>query len=108
MDYSLSADQQAIIAAAEKICEKFGLDYWLDRDLHGGFPEDYFQEVARGGWLGIAMPEAYGGAGLGITEAALFLRTIASGGGALSRMSPTARSTAGSRPARSRLARAER
>ncbi len=83
MDYSLSADQQAIVAAAEKICEKFGLDYWLERDLKGGFPEDYFQEVARGGWLGIAMPEEYGGAGLGITEAALFLRTVAAGGGAL-------------------------
>ncbi|QKS00578.1 acyl-CoA/acyl-ACP dehydrogenase [Sphingomonas sp. CL5.1] len=83
MDYSLSGDQQAIIEAAEKICEKFGLDYWLERDLKGGFPEEYFQEVARGGWLGIAMPEEYGGAGLGITEAALFLRTVAAGGGAL-------------------------
>ncbi len=83
MDYSLSADQQAIVDAAEKICEKFGLDYWLERELKGGFPEEYFQEVAKGGWLGIAMPEEYGGAGLGITEAALFLRTVASGGGAL-------------------------
>lgn len=83
MDFSLSAEQQAIVEAAEKICEKFGLDYWLERELKGGFPEEYFQEVAKGGWLGIAMPEAYGGAGLGITEAALFLRTVASGGGAL-------------------------
>lgn len=83
MDYSLSADQQAIVDAAEKICEKFGLEYWLERELKGGFPEEYFQEVAKGGWLGIAMPEEYGGAGLGITEAALFLRTVASGGGAL-------------------------
>jgi acyl-CoA dehydrogenase len=83
MDYSLSADQQAIVDAAEKICEKFGLEYWLERDLKGGFPEEYFQEVAKGGWLGIAMPEEYGGAGLGITEAALFLRTVAAGGGAL-------------------------
>lgn len=83
MDFSLSAEQQAIVEAAEKICEKYGLDYWLERELKGGFPEEYFQEVAKGGWLGIAMPEAYGGAGLGITEAALFLRTVASGGGAL-------------------------
>jgi acyl-CoA dehydrogenase len=83
MDYSLNADQQAIVEAAERICDKFGLDYWLERELKGGFPEEYFQEVARGGWLGIAMPEQYGGAGLGITEAALFLRTVAAGGGAL-------------------------
>ncbi|WP_065382867.1 acyl-CoA dehydrogenase family protein [Hyphomonas sp. ND6WE1B] len=83
MDYSLTPDQRAIVEAAEKICEKFGLEYWLDRELNGGFPEEYFKEVAAGGWLGIAMPEEYGGAGLGITEAALFLRTVASGGGAL-------------------------
>lgn len=83
MDFSLNEQQTAIIDAAERICAKFGLDYWLERELKGGFPEEYFQEVAKGGWLGIAMPEAYGGAGLGITEAALFLRTVASGGGAL-------------------------
>ncbi len=83
MDYSLNEQQRAIVDAAERICTKFGLDYWLERDLKGGFPEEYFQEVAKGGWLGIAMPEEYGGAGLGITEASLFLRTIAAGGGAL-------------------------
>lgn len=83
MDFSLNEQQEAIVDAAERICTKFGLDYWLERDLKGGFPEEYFQEVAKGGWLGIAMPEEYGGAGLGITEAALFLRTVASGGGAL-------------------------
>jgi acyl-CoA dehydrogenase len=83
VDYSLNEQQRAIVAAAERICEKYGLDYWLERELKGGFPEEYFQEVARGGWLGIAMPEEFGGAGLGITEAALFLRTVAAGGGAL-------------------------
>lgn len=83
MDYSLNEQQQAIVEAAERICAKFGLDYWLERELKGGFPEEYFQEVAKGGWLGIAMPEEYGGAGLGITEASLFLRTVSAGGGAL-------------------------
>lgn len=82
MNFELNEDQQAIVESAERICAKFPLDYWLDRDRNGGFPEEFYREVANGGWLGIAMPEEYGGAGLGITEAALFLRTIAAGGGA--------------------------
>jgi acyl-CoA dehydrogenase len=83
MDYQLSEDHQAVVSAAERICAKFPVEYWLERDRVGGFPEEFYREVAKGGWLGIAMPEAYGGAGLGITEAALFLRTVAGGGGAL-------------------------
>src|SRR3546814_19032004 len=50
----------------------------------GGFPEDFYQAMAKDGWLGIAMPEAYGGAGLGITEAAIMLQAIAQSGAALS------------------------
>jgi acyl-CoA dehydrogenase len=83
MAYQLTAQQQEIIAAAQRICAKFPPEYWLERDRNGGFPEDYFREVANAGWLGMCMPEEYGGAGLGITDAALFLRTVSSGGGAL-------------------------
>jgi acyl-CoA dehydrogenase len=83
MDFELNEQQQAIVDAAEKICAKFPLEYWLERDRHGGYPNEFYREVANGGWLGIAMPEEYGGAGLGITEAMLFLRTAAAGGGAL-------------------------
>ena len=83
MGYQITEPQRAIVAAAERICARFPLGYWLERDRDGGFPEAFFRAVADDGWLGIAMPEAYGGAGLGITEAALFLRTIAAGGGAL-------------------------
>jgi acyl-CoA dehydrogenase len=83
MDYELTEQHRAIVAAAERICSKFPLDYWLERDRNGGFPEEFYKEVAIAGWLGIATPETYGGAGLGITEAALFLRTVAAGGGAM-------------------------
>jgi len=82
MDYQLSEDQQAIVQAAERICGRFSLDYWLQKDRTGEFPEEFFREVADGGWLGICMPEEFGGANLGPTEAALFLRTVAAGGGA--------------------------
>lgn len=78
-----TADQQAIRDAAFKICSAFDDDYWATRDREGGFPEDLYQAFARDGWLGIAMPTDYGGAGLGITEAAVLMQAIAeSGGGA--------------------------
>lgn len=77
-------DQIAIRDAIEKICNDFGDEYWLDRDRTGEFPEDFFQAFAQGGWLGIAMPEEYGGAGQGITEASLMMQAIAESGAGFS------------------------
>jgi acyl-CoA dehydrogenase len=62
----------------------FGDDYWLKKDRDGGFPHDFHRALAEAGWLGIAMPEAYGGAGLGITEAALMMQAIAESGAGMS------------------------
>ena len=84
MDFSLSEEQQAIRAAIAKICVQFGDDYWLAKDGSGEFPHELHQALARDGWLGIAMPEAYGGAGLGITEAAVMLQTISESGAGFS------------------------
>jgi acyl-CoA dehydrogenase len=84
MDFSYSAEQLAIRAAIDKICAGFDADYWLKKDTDGGFPDDFHQAFARDGWLGIAMPEEYGGAGLGITEAALMMQTIAESGAGMS------------------------
>jgi acyl-CoA dehydrogenase len=84
MDYELNEDQQSIREAVKRICANFGPDYWLRKDRDGGFPEEFYRAIADAGWLGIAMPEAYGGAGLGITEAAILLQTIAESGGAAS------------------------
>ena len=81
MGYILTEDQLAIVDAAEKICENFPLEYWLKKERDHEFPYEFFQAVADGGWLGICMPEAFGGANLGVTEAALFLRTVAECGG---------------------------
>ena len=71
MEFSSSPEQERIREAIAKLCERFGDDYWLKKDREGGFPEDFHQALARDGWLGVAMPEAYGGAGLGIAEAAV-------------------------------------
>ena len=84
MDFSLSAEQQAIRSAIEKICARFPDGYWLAKDRVGGFPHDFHRAFADDGWLGIAIPQAYGGSGLGVTEAALMMQTIAESGAGLS------------------------
>ncbi|HKX37040.1 MAG TPA: acyl-CoA dehydrogenase family protein, partial [Burkholderiales bacterium] len=84
MDFSLTEEQQKIREAIAKLCERFPDDYWLKRDREGGFPADFHQAMAKDGWLGIAMPEAYGGAGLGITEAAVMMQAIAESGAGFS------------------------
>jgi acyl-CoA dehydrogenase len=83
MDFALTDEQADIRAAVGRICDRFGEDYWLDRDRNGGFPHDFHAAVAEGGWLGIAMPEAVGGAGLGVTEAAIMMHAIARSPGAM-------------------------
>ena len=83
MDFSLSPDQEQIRAAILKLCERFDDAYWLSRDRSGEFPHDFHRAIAAGGWLGIAMPPAYGGAGLGITEAALMMQAVAESGAAM-------------------------
>ncbi|AMN43564.1 acyl-CoA dehydrogenase family protein [Rhodoplanes sp. Z2-YC6860] len=84
MDFSLSAEQQTIRDAVARICERFGDDYWLARDRDGGFPDDFHRAFAEAGWLGIAMPQEHSGAGLGVTEAALMMQTIAESGAGMS------------------------
>ena len=84
MDFLLTPDQQAVCDAVQKICADFDDDYWLAHDKSGEFPEDFYRAIAAGGWLGIAMPEEYGGAGLGVTEAALMMHTVANSAGAMS------------------------
>jgi acyl-CoA dehydrogenase len=84
MDFSLNEEQRAIQDSVARICADFDDAYWLKRDREGGFPDDFYDALAAEGWLGICTAEAYGGAGLGITEAALMMRTIAESGAGMS------------------------
>ena len=84
MDFSFTPEQDAIRVAIEKICAQFGDDYWFRKDHEGGFPTELHQALASAGWLGIAMPEQYGGSGLGITEASIMMQTIARSGAGFS------------------------
>jgi acyl-CoA dehydrogenase len=83
MSFELSEDQLAIRTAVEKICARFPPEYWLNKDRNGGFPHDFHKAFAEAGWLGVAMPQAYGGAGLGITEAAIIMEAITRSGAGL-------------------------
>jgi acyl-CoA dehydrogenase len=84
LDFSFTEAQDAIRDSLSRLCAKYDADYWRVRDSEGGMPEDFVAEIADAGWLGIAMPEDYGGAGLGVTEAAIMMQTIAESGAAMS------------------------
>ena len=80
MDFQLGEQQRSIRDAIQKICAPFDAAYWLRVDREGIFPHDFRRALAEAGWLGIAMPQEYGGAGLGITDAAVMLQAIAASG----------------------------
>ncbi|AYN19415.1 acyl-CoA dehydrogenase family protein [Alcaligenes aquatilis] len=84
MNIELSEDQRALVQAIEAVCQQFDDEYWLARDQDGVYPHDFHQALADGGWLGIAMPEQYGGASLGMMEAALMMHTISRTGAGFS------------------------
>ena len=84
MNFELTDEQLSIQAAIQKICQQFDDAYWLARDTDGAFPEAFVRAITEGGWLGIAMPEAYGGAGLGVTETAVMAHAIARSGAGMS------------------------
>jgi acyl-CoA dehydrogenase len=87
MDFELTEAQQEIVQQIRAMGQKFPDEYWRDRDARAEFPHEFYAEVARGGWLGVAIPEQYGGSGLGITEAALVMREVAGSGGAMAAVS---------------------
>ncbi len=84
MNFAFTQEQEQIREAIRKVCAKFDDAYWLKKDKEGGFPKELHQALARDGWLGIAMPEEYGGSGLGITEAAVMMQAIAESGAGFS------------------------
>lgn len=87
MDFRITPEQESIREAVLRICEKFDADYWLQKDRNGGFPLDFHAAIAEAGWLGICMPQEYGGAGLGIQEAALMVQAISESGAGMSGVS---------------------
>ncbi len=83
MDFSVSEDQRAIREGVGVVVRQFTDDYWLARDEDGEFPREFHLAMASAGWLGITMPTDYGGAGLGVMEAAIMMHEVASHGGGM-------------------------
>ena len=83
MDFSINPDHQAIRDGVGAVVRSFGDEYWLARDDDGVFPFEFHKAMADGGWLGLTMPEEYGGSGLGVTEAMIMMHEIASHGGGM-------------------------
>jgi len=84
VDFSLNDDQLEIREAVLRQCTAFGDEYWLEHDATGEFPEEFYTAMSGAGWLGIAMPQSVGGAGLGITEAAIMMQAVSESGGGMS------------------------
>jgi acyl-CoA dehydrogenase len=84
MAYALTSEQEEIRAAVLRLCARFGDEYWLAKDIEGGFPHEFHRAMAEAGWLGVAMPEAFGGSGLGIAEAAVLMQAVAESGAGFS------------------------
>ncbi|MFT6773138.1 MAG: acyl-CoA dehydrogenase [Paracoccaceae bacterium] len=84
MDIQLSEDQKSIDKGVRQVCAAFDDQYWTDCEEEARFPEEYYRLMAQNGWLGITMPEEVGGAGLGVTEAAIMMHACTSSGGGYS------------------------
>lgn len=84
MDMELTEDQRAIDTNVRQVCAQFDDQYWTDCEEESRFPIEYYNAMASAGWLGITMPEEVGGAGLGVTEAAVMMHAATSSGGGYS------------------------
>ncbi len=76
MDFSLNEDQRAIEEAIGDICDAYDDNYWLRAEEEKRFPQEFVDDLVKAGWMGVTMPQEYGGAGLGITEAAIIIKRI--------------------------------
>lgn len=83
MDFAVEDDHQAIIEGVDRVCAAFDDTYWSDCDATHTFPWEFYRQMADGGWVGLVIPEEYGGGGQGITEAALVLNRVAASGAAM-------------------------
>ena len=83
MDFELTEDQETIRKAVAGLLRDFDDRYWMEKDRDHEFPAEFYAAVAHGGWLGLTIPEEYGGHGLGITEATLLLEEVARSGGGM-------------------------
>ena len=83
MDFTPDPDEELIRDAVRSLCSGFDDTYWAQCDATHQFPWDFYRAMADGGWIGIAIPERYGGGGRGISEASIILEEVAASGAAM-------------------------
>ncbi|MBV9544254.1 MAG: acyl-CoA dehydrogenase family protein, partial [Chloroflexi bacterium] len=81
MDFSVPEEHAAIRAAVRELCAAYPDSYWRELDGRRGYPTEFVRSLTEAGWLAALIPAQYGGAGLGITEAAIILEEINRAGG---------------------------
>jgi len=98
MNFEAPEEHQLIREAVQRVCAGFPDEYWAACDAEHRFPWDFYDAMAAAGWIGIAIPEAYGGSGRGITEASLVLEEVAASGAAMNGATPLHLSMFGMHP----------
>ena len=83
MSYGVTEEHDLIRNSIRGICSNYPDEYWAKCDEEHQFPWDFYNELAAGGWIGVAIPEEYGGSGKGITEASIILEEVAASGAAM-------------------------
>lgn len=83
MEFGTDDTHEAIREGVRRVCSKFDDAYWRRCDAEHEFPWAFYDAMAAGGWVGIAIPERWGGGGQGITEASILLEEVAASGAAM-------------------------
>ncbi len=81
MDFGESAERRDIRMAVRRLCERFSAAYWRDLDAKGAYPDELVRALTDAGWLAALIPRRYGGAELGVGDAAAILEEINASGG---------------------------
>ena len=98
MSFELTEDQELIRKSVRELAARFDDQYWMEKDQAHEFPQEFYDAVAGGGWLGMTIPEEYGGHGLGITEATILAEEVARSGGGMNAASAIHMSIFGMQP----------
>ncbi len=88
MDFAFTDQQELIRKEVASLARSFSAEYWREKDRKAEYPWEFVRAFAAGGWLGMVVPEEYGGSGLGVTEAAILLHEICAAGAGTSGASP--------------------
>lgn len=77
----LTPEQESLRDTVSDIARRYDMNYWIEVDESGRYPEEWVKELTDGGWLAMLIPEEYGGGGATLSESALFLETLCRWGG---------------------------